>query len=93
MEYFPPVRIFRCFRMRTWCLYPYKRIRKVLEPDYGPMFGALEKLAEALSKKPLPKIPLIIFESTLAPTTMDTLFREHFKKYGLEEGKDILLGN
>jgi UDP-N-acetyl-D-mannosaminuronic acid dehydrogenase len=63
------------------------------EPDYGPMFGGLEKLAEALQKKPSGKIPLIIFESTLAPTTMDTLFREHFKKYGLEEGKDILLGN
>jgi UDP-N-acetyl-D-mannosaminuronic acid dehydrogenase len=64
-----------------------------LEPDYGPMFGGLEKLAEALQKKPVGKIPLIIFESTLAPTTMDTLFREYFKKYGLEEGKDILLGN
>ncbi|MGN6532045.1 MAG: nucleotide sugar dehydrogenase, partial [Ginsengibacter sp.] len=63
------------------------------EPDYGPMFGGLEKLAEALQKKPEGKVPLIIFESTLAPTTMDTLFREHFKKYGLEEGKDILLGN
>ena len=63
------------------------------EPDYGPMFGALEKLGEALKNKPASKIPLIIFESTLAPTTMDTLFREHFKKYGLEEGKDILLGN
>ncbi len=63
------------------------------EPDYGPMFGGLEKLAEALQKKPAIKIPLVIFESTLAPTTMDTLFREHFKKYGLEEGKDILLGN
>ena len=63
------------------------------EPDYGPMFGGLEKLAEALKNKPASKIPLIIFESTLAPTTMDTLFREHFKKYGLEEGKDILLGN
>lgn len=63
------------------------------EPDYGPMFGGLEKLAEALKNKPAGKIPLIIFESTLAPTTMDTLFREHFKKYGLEEGKDILLGN
>jgi len=63
------------------------------EPDYRPMFGGLEKLAEALQKKPAGKIPLIIFESTLAPTTMDTLFREHFKKYGLEEGKDILLGN
>ncbi|MGN6298378.1 MAG: nucleotide sugar dehydrogenase [Ginsengibacter sp.] len=63
------------------------------EPDYGPMFGGLEKLAEALQKKPADKIPLVIFESTLAPTTMDTLFRDHFKKYGLEEGKDILLGN
>ena len=63
------------------------------EPDYGPMFGGLEKLAEALQKKPAGKIPLVIFESTLAPTTMDTLFRQHFKKYGLEEGKDILLGN
>jgi UDP-N-acetyl-D-mannosaminuronic acid dehydrogenase len=63
------------------------------EPDYGPMFGGLEKLAEALQNKPASKIPLVIFESTLAPTTMDTLFREHFKKYGLEEGKDVLLGN
>ena len=63
------------------------------EPDYGPMFLGLEKLAEALQKRPADKIPLVIFESTLAPTTMDTLFREHFKKYGLEEGKDILLGN
>ncbi len=63
------------------------------EPDYGPMFGGLDKLAAALKNKPTSKIPLVIFESTLAPTTMDTLFREHFKKYGLEEGKDILLGN
>ncbi len=67
--------------------------KKGFAPDYGPMFGALEKLAEALQNKPASKIPLVIFESTLAPTTMDTLFREHFKKYGLEEGKDILLGN
>ncbi|HEY9364036.1 MAG TPA: nucleotide sugar dehydrogenase [Chitinophagaceae bacterium] len=63
------------------------------EPDYGPMFGGLEKLAKVLKNKPASKIPLVIFESTLAPTTMDTLFREHFKKYGLIEGKDILLGN
>ena len=62
-------------------------------PDYGPMFGALDKLGEALARKPADKVPLIIFESTLAPTTMDTLFREHFRKYGLEEGKDIMLGN
>jgi UDP-N-acetyl-D-mannosaminuronic acid dehydrogenase len=67
--------------------------KKGFAPDYGPMFGALEKLAEALQNKPASKVPLVIFESTLAPTTMDTLFRKHFKKYGLEEGKDILLGN
>ena len=67
--------------------------KKGFEPDYGPLFGGLDKLAQALQKKPAGKIPLIIFESTLAPTTMDTLIREHFKKYGLEEGKDILLGN
>lgn len=65
--------------------------KKGFEPDYGPLFGALEKLGEALKNKPAQKVPLIIFESTLAPTTMDTLIREHFKKYGLEEGKDILL--
>ncbi len=67
--------------------------KKEFEPDYGPMFGALEKLAEALQKKPSSKVPLVIFESTLAPTTMDTLFREYFKKYGLVEGENILLGN
>jgi UDP-N-acetyl-D-mannosaminuronic acid dehydrogenase len=67
--------------------------KKGFEPDYGPLFGALEKLGEALSNKPAGKVPLIIFESTLAPTTMDTLIRKHFNKYGLVEGKDILLGN
>ncbi len=67
--------------------------KKGFEPDYGPMSGALEGLGEALSKKPEGKVPLVIFESTLAPTSMDTLMREHFMKFGLEEGKDILLGN
>lgn len=67
--------------------------KKGLEPDYGPLFEALENLGLALQNKPSGKIPLVIFESTLAPTTMDTLIRNHFKKFGLEEGKDILLGN
>ena len=67
--------------------------KKDFEPDYGPLFGALDDLAKALQKKPENKIPLIVFESTLAPTTMNTLIRKHFSKYGLEEGKDILLGN
>lgn len=67
--------------------------KKGFEPDYGPLFGALDKLAEALTHKPAGKIPLVVFESTLAPTTMDTLIRAHFLKYGLQEGRDILLGN
>jgi UDP-N-acetyl-D-mannosaminuronic acid dehydrogenase len=67
--------------------------KKGLEPDYEPLFEALENLGNALRDKPIDKVPVIIFESTLAPTTMDTLIRTHFKKFGLEEGKDILLGN
>ena len=64
-----------------------------LAPDYVPLFGGLTSLAEALQKKPANKIPLIVFESTLAPSTMVTLIKEHFAKFGLIEGKNILLGN
>lgn len=62
-------------------------------PDYGPLLGGLSSLAEALQNKPKEKIPLVVFESTLAPSSMATVIREHFEKYGLVEGKDILLGN
>jgi len=64
-----------------------------LAPDYGPLFSCLDNLAEALTKKPPENIPLIVIESTLAPSTMNTLIREHFERYNLVEGKDILLGN
>ena len=63
------------------------------EPDYGPMFGGLTSLAKALQNKPADKVPLIIFESTLAPSSMATLMRDHFASFGLIEGQDILLGN
>jgi UDP-N-acetyl-D-mannosaminuronic acid dehydrogenase len=62
-------------------------------PDYKPMFEGLNGLAAALQKKPADKTPLIIFESTLAPSSMSTLMKDLFSKYGLEEGRDILLGN
>lgn len=62
-------------------------------PDYGPLFGGLTSLAEALQNKPKDKIPLVVFESTLAPSSMATVIKDHFEKYGLIEGKDILLGN
>ncbi len=62
-------------------------------PDYGPLMGGLTSLAEALKKKPTHKVPVIVFESTLAPSSMATVIKDHFAKYGLIEGKDILLGN
>jgi UDP-N-acetyl-D-mannosaminuronic acid dehydrogenase len=67
--------------------------KKGFGPDYGPLFDALEGLAKSLKKKPEGNIPVIVFESTLAPSSMATVVREHFAKHGLVEGRDILLGN
>lgn len=62
-------------------------------PDYGPLFEALTGVAEHLRSRPAGNVPLIVFESTLAPSSMTTVVREHFARYGLVEGRDILLGN
>lgn len=67
--------------------------KKGFGPDYGPLFEALEGLALALRHKPAGNIPVVVFESTVAPSSMTTLIREHFAKHGLVEGRDILLGN
>ena len=62
-------------------------------PAYGPLYEAITALAEALRQRPEGQIPLVIFESTLAPSSMSTVIREHFKGYGLVDGRDLLLGN
>lgn len=62
-------------------------------PDYKPLLDGLSNLARALQKKPPGNIPLVIFESTLAPSSMSTVIKDHFASYGLTEGRDILLGN
>lgn len=67
--------------------------KKGAEPDYGPMFEALTGIAQALQKRPKGNVPLIVFESTLAPSSMATVIKDHFARHGLVEGKDILLGN
>jgi UDP-N-acetyl-D-mannosaminuronic acid dehydrogenase len=64
-----------------------------LGPDYGPLFEGLTNVATALQNKPDHKLPLIIFESTLAPSSMTSLIKDHFAEFGLIEGRDILLGN
>ena len=67
--------------------------KRGLEPDYGPLFEALNGLAAELVQRPAGNVPVIVFESTLAPSTMATLVRDLFAKHGLIEGRDVLLGN
>ena len=67
--------------------------KKGLGPDYGPLMEALEGLAKALTKRPTGNVPIIVFESTLAPSSMATVIKDHFASHGLVEGRDILLGN
>ena len=62
-------------------------------PDYGPLFEALDGIAAALKDRPAGNVPVVVFESTLAPSTMTTLIRDLFARHGLVEGKDVLLGN
>ncbi len=62
-------------------------------PSYGPLFEAIGELAKALRARPQGNIPLVIFESTLAPSSMRTVVRERFDDLGLVEGRDLLLGN
>lgn len=67
--------------------------KKGIAPDYGPLFEALDGIGAALTARPAGNVPLIVFESTLAPSSMTTVIREHFARHGLVEGRDILLGN
>ena len=67
--------------------------KKGIAPDYDPLFEALDGISAALARRPAGNIPLIVFESTLAPSSMATVVRERFARHGLAEGKDVLLGN
>lgn len=67
--------------------------KKGFGPDYGPLFEGLEGIAKALRGKPPGNIPIVVFESTLAPSSMQTVIRDLFGKHGLVEGRDVLLGN
>lgn len=62
-------------------------------PDYGPLFEALDALAEVLRERPQGNIPLLVIESTLAPSSMLSVVRERFEARGLQDGRDILLAN
>lgn len=67
--------------------------RDGMGPDYGPLLQALHGIASALSQAPHRTRPLIVIESTLAPSSMQSVVAPLFASYGLHDGVDILLGN
>lgn len=62
-------------------------------PEYGPLFGALDTLAEVLAGRRGGRPPLLVIESTLAPTTLATLIAERLAAKGLIDGRDFDLGH
>jgi len=67
--------------------------KRGLAPDYGPLMEAVSATIQVLRNRPAGRQTLIIFESTLAPTTMQTVMRKAFADHGLADGRDILLAN
>lgn len=65
-----------------------------LAPDYGPLYEALDALADAFTRRTAGlEPPIVVIESTLAPSSMTTLVRDRFAARGLLEPRDVRLGN
>jgi UDP-N-acetyl-D-mannosaminuronic acid dehydrogenase len=62
-------------------------------PDYGLLLAALSRVGEQLRHRDSSRRPLIVIETTLAPSSLHTVVREHLLGHGLEDGRDILLGS
>ena len=67
--------------------------RKGTAPDYAHLLEALHGVATALVHRVSASVPLVVIESTLAPTTMQSVVRPLFAQHGLEEGRDVLLAH
>ncbi len=67
--------------------------RTGLAPQYAPLLEALGDVADALRNRSGGGRPLIVIESALAPSTMQTIVRPFFASRGLVDGRDVLLAN
>ena len=67
--------------------------RRGAAPDYTHLLEALRGVATALAQRTSGSVPLVVIESTLAPTTLQTVVQPLFAQYGLEEGRDVLLAH
>jgi UDP-N-acetyl-D-mannosaminuronic acid dehydrogenase len=62
-------------------------------PNYGPLLEALHGIARELTLRQRGNPPLIVIESTLAPSSLETIVRDVFREVGLEDGRDLYLGH
>ena len=67
--------------------------RKGTGPDYAHLIDALHGVATALRQRASASVPMVVIESTIAPTTLQTVVRPLFAQHGLEEGRDVLLAH
>ena len=67
--------------------------RKGIGPDYSHLLEALQGVATALRQRSAASVPYVVIESTLAPTTLQTVVRPLFAKHGLEEGRHVFLAH
>jgi UDP-N-acetyl-D-mannosaminuronic acid dehydrogenase len=67
--------------------------RRGMAPEYGHLLDALHGVAGALRQRTVGSVPIVVVESTLAPTTMQTVVRPLFAQHGLEEGRDLFLAH
>jgi len=84
---------FAALRDADTILFCVQTDKRGLAPDYGPLLEAVFSTARVLRDRPAKSRPLVIFESTLAPTTMGTVMKNAFAAEGLEDGRDIRLAN
>jgi len=64
-----------------------------LAPDYATLLSALGDVANAVQRGATRGRPLVIIESALAPSTMQTVVKPFFASRGLVDGRDLLLAN
>ena len=64
-----------------------------LAPDYASLMSALDDVATAVRQRATRGRPLVIIESALAPSTMQSLIKPLFASRGLVDGRDFLLAN
>jgi UDP-N-acetyl-D-mannosaminuronic acid dehydrogenase len=63
-----------------------------LAPDEGPLYDTLYAVSREVAHRSNGSAPLVIIESTLAPTALQNEVRDVFRAAGLEEGRDVHLG-